>query len=68
MGQVCKLTYDESVLTILSHIHMTYFQDKSISTSLPVIDLIDTITPRAIREDMVKREDLSPEDMINNAK
>ncbi|XP_058251236.1 plastin-1 [Hemibagrus wyckioides] len=44
------------------------FKDKSISTSLPVIDLIDTITPGAIREDMVKREDLSPEDMINNAK
>ncbi|XP_060777429.1 plastin-1 [Neoarius graeffei] len=44
------------------------FKDKSISTSLPVIDLIDIITPGAIREDMVKKEDLSPEDMLNNAK
>lgn len=44
------------------------FQDKSISTSLPVIDLIDTIAPGAIRDEMVKKEDLSPEDMLNNAK
>ncbi|KAB5579785.1 hypothetical protein PHYPO_G00198970 [Pangasianodon hypophthalmus] len=44
------------------------FKDKSISTSLPVIDLIDTIAPGAIKDEMVKREDLSPEDLVNNAK
>ncbi|KAI5103834.1 plastin-1 isoform X2, partial [Silurus meridionalis] len=44
------------------------FKDKSISSSLPVIDLIDTIAPGAIREDMVKREADSPEDLLNNAK
>uniref|UniRef100_A0A8B9HER1 Plastin 1 (I isoform) n=1 Tax=Astyanax mexicanus TaxID=7994 RepID=A0A8B9HER1_ASTMX len=44
------------------------FQDKSISTSLPVIDLIDTIAPGAIKSEMVKRGDMSPEDKLNNAK
>ncbi|GAA6101167.1 plastin-1 [Tachysurus ichikawai] len=44
------------------------FKDKSISTSLPVIDLIGAIAPGAIRDDMVKRENLNPEDMANNAK
>ncbi|MCI4377840.1 hypothetical protein PGIGA_G00208550 [Pangasianodon gigas] len=44
------------------------FKDKSIRTSLPVIDLIDTIAPGAIKDEMVKREDLSPEDLVNNAK
>ncbi|KAI4892132.1 hypothetical protein NFI96_029302 [Prochilodus magdalenae] len=44
------------------------FKDKSISTSLPVIDLIDTIAPGAIKSEMVKRGDVSAEDKLNNAK
>ncbi|KAM4659578.1 plastin-1 [Amazona ochrocephala] len=44
------------------------FKDKSISTSLPVLDLIDAIAPKAVRPEMVKREDLSSEDKLNNAK
>ncbi|XP_061221255.1 plastin-1 [Neopsephotus bourkii] len=44
------------------------FKDKSISTSLPVLDLIDAIAPKAVRPEMVKREDLSNEDKLNNAK
>ncbi|XP_006002841.1 plastin-1 [Latimeria chalumnae] len=44
------------------------FKDKSISTSLPILDLIDAIAPSAIREEMVKREDLSEADKLNNAK
>uniref|UniRef100_A0A8C9FXS1 Plastin 1 n=1 Tax=Pavo cristatus TaxID=9049 RepID=A0A8C9FXS1_PAVCR len=44
------------------------FDDKSISTSLPVLDLIDAIAPKAIRQEMVKREDLSYQDKLNNAK
>ncbi|XP_018608868.1 plastin-1 [Scleropages formosus] len=44
------------------------FKDKSISTSLPVIDLIDTIAPSAIKAEMVKREDIEEDDKINNAK
>ncbi|XP_066564967.1 plastin-1 [Amia ocellicauda] len=47
---------------------ITSFKDKLISTSLPVIDLIDTIAPNAIKEEMVKRENLSDEDKLNNAK
>uniref|UniRef100_G3T2F5 Plastin 1 n=1 Tax=Loxodonta africana TaxID=9785 RepID=G3T2F5_LOXAF len=44
------------------------FKDKSISTSLPVLDLIDAIEPNAVRQEMIKREDLSDEDKLNNAK
>ncbi|XP_009638051.1 plastin-1 isoform X2 [Egretta garzetta] len=47
---------------------ITSFKDKSISTSLPVLDLIDAIAPRAVRPEMVKREDLSYQDKMNNAK
>ncbi|XP_076152239.1 plastin-1 [Alosa pseudoharengus] len=44
------------------------FKDKSISTSLPVLDLISTIAPKAVKDEMVKRGELSPEDKLNNAK
>nr|XP_003735096.2 plastin-1 isoform X1 [Callithrix jacchus] len=44
------------------------FKDKSISTSLPVLDLIDAIAPNAVRQEMIKRENLSDEDKLNNAK
>ncbi|KAJ8274411.1 hypothetical protein COCON_G00090360 [Conger conger] len=44
------------------------FKDKLISTSLPVIDLIDTIAPNAIREEMVKRGDMTENEKLNNAK
>ncbi|NXE86326.1 PLSI protein, partial [Menura novaehollandiae] len=47
---------------------ITNFKDKSISTSLPVLDLIDAIAPKAVRPEMVKREDLSYQDKLNNAK
>ncbi|EAW78966.1 plastin 1 (I isoform), isoform CRA_b [Homo sapiens] len=44
------------------------FKDKSISTSLPVLDLIDAIAPNAVRQEMIRRENLSDEDKLNNAK
>ncbi|NXH17750.1 PLSI protein, partial [Bucco capensis] len=47
---------------------ITSFKDKSISTSLPVLDLIDAIAPKAVRPEMIKREDLSYQDKLNNAK
>ncbi|XP_041270338.1 plastin-1 isoform X2 [Onychostruthus taczanowskii] len=47
---------------------ITSFKDRSISTSLPVLDLIDAIAPKAVRPEMVKREDLSYQDKLNNAK
>ncbi|XP_075720111.1 plastin-1 [Rhinoderma darwinii] len=47
---------------------ITSFKDKTISTSLPVLDLIDVIAPKAVNPDMVKRENLSDEDKMKNAK
>ncbi|KAL7990886.1 hypothetical protein Chor_014316 [Crotalus horridus] len=43
-------------------------KDQSISTSLPILDLIDAIAPKAVRPEMIKREDLTPTDKLNNAK
>ncbi|XP_014888470.1 plastin-1 [Poecilia latipinna] len=47
------------------------FKDKLISTSLPVIDLIDSIAPSMVKWDMVKRGEkgvLKNDEKINNAK
>ncbi|XP_040915957.1 plastin-1-like [Toxotes jaculatrix] len=47
------------------------FKDKLISTSLPVIDLIDAIAPSTVKWDMVKRGErgvLNDADKLNNAK
>lgn len=48
-----------------------FVQDKLISTSLPVIDLIDVIAPGTVKWDMVKRAErgvLKEDDKLNNAK
>ncbi|KAG8580914.1 hypothetical protein GDO81_007478 [Engystomops pustulosus] len=47
---------------------ITSFKDKAISTSLPVLDLIDAIAPKAVKAEMVKRENLSNTDKMDNAK
>ncbi|XP_056281674.1 plastin-1-like [Pseudoliparis swirei] len=50
---------------------LSSFKDKLISTSLPVIDLIDAIAPGTVRWDMVKRPQrgaLNDADKLNNAK
>ncbi|KFV70180.1 Plastin-3, partial [Dryobates pubescens] len=44
------------------------FKDKSISTSLAVVDLIDAIQPGCINYDLVKTGHLSEDDKHNNAK
>uniref|UniRef100_A0A3Q3JPF2 Plastin 1 n=2 Tax=Monopterus albus TaxID=43700 RepID=A0A3Q3JPF2_MONAL len=47
------------------------FKDKKISTSLPVIDLIDVIAPGTVKWDLVKRAErgvLKDEDKLSNAK
>lgn len=47
------------------------FKDKRISTSLPVIELIDVIAPGTVKWDMVKineRGTLNKEEKLNNAK
>lgn len=43
-------------------------QDGSISSSMPVLDLIDAIQPGSIRYDLLKTEDLTEEEKLNNAK
>lgn len=51
--------------------HISSFKDKRISTSLPVIELIDTIVPGAVKWDLVKKVErgmLNSEDKLNNAK
>lgn len=44
------------------------FKDKTISSSLAVVDLIDAIQPGCINYDLVKTENLTEEDKHNNAK
>ncbi|XP_029462363.1 plastin-3 [Rhinatrema bivittatum] len=44
------------------------FKDKTISTSLAVVDLIDAIQPGCINYELVKMGDLSDDDKHNNAK
>ena len=39
-----------------------------ISTSLPVLDLIDAIQPGSINYDLLKTENLDDEEKLNNAK
>uniref|UniRef100_A0A8C7ALT7 Lymphocyte cytosolic protein 1 n=1 Tax=Neovison vison TaxID=452646 RepID=A0A8C7ALT7_NEOVI len=42
--------------------------DPKISTSLPVLDLIDAIQPGSINYDLLKTENLNDEEKLNNAK
>ncbi|XP_059913690.1 plastin-3-like [Gadus macrocephalus] len=44
------------------------FKDREISSSLAVLDLIDSIQPGSINYDLVKTSDLSDEDKLENAK
>ncbi|XP_063287996.1 plastin-3 isoform X2 [Pelobates fuscus] len=44
------------------------FKDKTISTSLAVVDLIDAIQPESINYELVKTGDLTDEDKLENAK
>ncbi|XP_063808883.1 plastin-2 [Pseudophryne corroboree] len=44
------------------------FKDGKISTSMPVLDLIDAIQPGSIKYDLLKTEDLDDGEKLNNAK
>uniref|UniRef100_A0A8C7MH07 Plastin-3 n=1 Tax=Oncorhynchus kisutch TaxID=8019 RepID=A0A8C7MH07_ONCKI len=44
------------------------FKDRGISSSLPVLDLIDSIQPRSVNYDLVKTGTLSDVDRLDNAK
>ncbi|XP_035287750.1 plastin-3 isoform X1 [Anguilla anguilla] len=47
---------------------ITSFKDKEISSSLPVLDLIDAIQPGSVSYDLVKTGSLSEDDKLENAK
>lgn len=44
------------------------FKDKTIGTSIPVLDLIDAIQPKSVNFELVHTGSLSDEDKLNNAK
>ncbi|KAK5897484.1 hypothetical protein CesoFtcFv8_010543 [Champsocephalus esox] len=44
------------------------FRDKSIGTSMPVLELIDAIQPSSVNFELVQTGTLSEEDQLNNAK
>nr|XP_057919380.1 plastin-3-like isoform X2 [Doryrhamphus excisus] len=44
------------------------FKDKSLNTSLPVLDLIDAIQPNSVNFELVHQGNLTDEDKVNNAK
>ncbi|XP_053179180.1 plastin-3-like [Scomber japonicus] len=44
------------------------FKDRSIATSLPVLDLIDAMQPQSVNFELVRNGDLSDEDKLSNAK
>ncbi|CAB1418500.1 unnamed protein product [Pleuronectes platessa] len=44
------------------------FKDSKVSSSMPVLDLIDVIQPGSIRYDLLKADDLTEDEKLNNAK
>ncbi|KAM9833165.1 plastin-3-like isoform X1 [Syngnathus typhle] len=44
------------------------FKDRSLNTSLPVLDLIDAIQPGSVNFELVLKENLTDEDKLKNAK
>uniref|UniRef100_A0A7N6A2P0 Plastin-2 n=1 Tax=Anabas testudineus TaxID=64144 RepID=A0A7N6A2P0_ANATE len=74
LGDGQKVTDDTIVswvndmLTQAGKSTISSFKDGSISSSMPVLDLIDAIQPGSIRYDLLKTEDLTEEEKLNNAK
>lgn len=50
------------------HLWCVSVQDKSIGTSLPVLELIDAIQPQSVNFELVKQGSLLDEDKLSNAK
>lgn len=60
-------------LSVIQSVCVLFFlffliQDREISTSLAVLELIDAIQPHSINFDLVKRGSLSEKDKLENAK
>ncbi|KAK6309869.1 hypothetical protein J4Q44_G00197500 [Coregonus suidteri] len=62
------ITWVNDTLTQAGKGTISGFKDGSIATSMPVLDLIDAIQPGSIRYDLIKVEDLTEEEKLNNAK
>uniref|UniRef100_A0A671MRF4 Plastin-2-like n=1 Tax=Sinocyclocheilus anshuiensis TaxID=1608454 RepID=A0A671MRF4_9TELE len=62
------VTWVNDALTQAGKGTISGFKDGSISSSMPVLDLIDAIQPGSIRYDLLKAEDLTDEEKLNNAK
>uniref|UniRef100_A0A8C7THN0 Lymphocyte cytosolic protein 1 (L-plastin) n=1 Tax=Oncorhynchus mykiss TaxID=8022 RepID=A0A8C7THN0_ONCMY len=62
------VTWVNDTLTQAGKGTISGFKDGSIVTSMPVLDLIDAIQPGSIRYDLIKVEDLTEEEKLNNAK
>uniref|UniRef100_A0A8C7MPY1 Lymphocyte cytosolic protein 1 (L-plastin) n=1 Tax=Oncorhynchus kisutch TaxID=8019 RepID=A0A8C7MPY1_ONCKI len=62
------VTWVNNTLTQAGKGTISGFKDGSIATSMPVLDLIDAIQPGSIRYDLIKVEDLTEEEKLNNAK
>lgn len=62
------VSWVNSTLTGADKRPISGFKDPSISSSLPVLDLIDAIQPGSIRYELVKTDDLTEEEKLNNAK
>uniref|UniRef100_A0A8C1ZEK3 Lymphocyte cytosolic protein 1 (L-plastin) n=1 Tax=Cyprinus carpio TaxID=7962 RepID=A0A8C1ZEK3_CYPCA len=62
------VTWVNDALTQAGKGTISGFKDGSISSSMPVLDLIDAIQPGSIRYDLLKTEDLTDEEKLNNAK
>ncbi|CAB1347138.1 unnamed protein product, partial [Coregonus sp. 'balchen'] len=62
------VTWVNDTLTQAGKGTISGFKDGSIATSMPVLDLIDAIQLGSIRYDLIKVEDLTEEEKLNNAK
>uniref|UniRef100_A0A8C8EJX7 Plastin-2 n=1 Tax=Oncorhynchus tshawytscha TaxID=74940 RepID=A0A8C8EJX7_ONCTS len=62
------VTWVNDTLTQAGKGTISGFKDGSIANSMPVLDLIDAIQPGSIRYDLIKVEDLTEEEKLNNAK
>ncbi|XP_058470224.1 plastin-2 isoform X2 [Solea solea] len=74
LGDGQKVTDDTIVawvndmLTQAGKKNISGFKDSSISSSMPVLDLIDSIQSGSVRYDLLKTDDLSDDEKLNNAK
>ncbi|XP_068181536.1 plastin-3-like isoform X2 [Antennarius striatus] len=67
-GEDLIVSWVNKTLTEAGKSSIKSFKDKSISTSIPVLDVIEAIKPLSVNFDLVKTGSLSDEDKLDNAK